>query len=98
MMPRAFVKVSAFPMTPNRKIDRKALPTPQRTAVVVSIGAPAEGTLEQTIPAIWCEGLELRGGGADTNFADVGGHSLAMVQVLGRLKEHVSPTVTLIDL
>ena len=57
-----------------------------------------EGGLEQTIAAIWCEVLELPEVGVDTNFADVGGHSLAMVQVLGRLKERVSQSVTLVDL
>jgi len=98
MMPRAFVKLSAFPMTPNRKIDRNALPAPQRAAVVIPIAARPEGSLEQTIAAIWCEVLELSDVGSDTNFADVGGHSLAMVQVLGRLKERVSPSVTLVDL
>ncbi len=50
-----------------------------------------EGGLEETIAAIWCEVLELPEVGVDTNFADVGGHSLAMVQVLGRLKERVEP-------
>ena len=85
-------------MTPNRKIDRKALPAPQRAAVVIPIAARPEGGLEQTIAAIWCEVLELPEVGVDTNFADVGGHSLAMVQVLGRLKDRVSQSVTLVDL
>jgi natural product biosynthesis luciferase-like monooxygenase protein len=98
MMPRAFVKLTAFPMTPNRKIDRKALPAPQRAAVVIPMTARPEGNLEQAIAAIWCEVLELPEVGSDTNFADVGGHSLAMVQVLGRLKDRVNPTVTLVDL
>jgi natural product biosynthesis luciferase-like monooxygenase protein len=98
MMPRAIVTLAAFPMTPNRKIDRKKLPAPQRTGVVIPIAARAEGGLEQTIAAIWCEVLELPEVGVDTNFADVGGHSLAMVQVLGRLKDRVNPSVTLIDL
>jgi natural product biosynthesis luciferase-like monooxygenase protein len=98
MMPRAFVSLSAFPMTPNRKIDRKKLPAPQRAAVVIPMTARVEGGLEQTIAAIWCEVLELPEVGADTNFADVGGHSLAMVQVLGKLKERVTPNVTLVDL
>jgi natural product biosynthesis luciferase-like monooxygenase protein len=98
MMPRAFVKLTAFPMTPNRKIDRRALPAPQRAAAVVPIAARPEGGLEQTIASIWCEVLELPEVGIDTNFADVGGHSLAMVQVLGRMKDRVSSTVTLVDL
>jgi natural product biosynthesis luciferase-like monooxygenase protein len=98
MMPRAIVTLSAFPMTPNRKIDRKKLPAPQRAAVVIPMTARAEGGLEQTVAAIWCEVLELPEIGVDTNFADVGGHSLAMVQVLGRLKDRVNQTVTLVDL
>jgi natural product biosynthesis luciferase-like monooxygenase protein len=99
MMPRAFVRLDRFPMTPNRKIDRKALPAPSReTTVVVAAEARPDSTLEQTIAAIWCEVLELSAVGIDTNFADVGGHSLAMVRVLGRLLERVSPDVKLVDL
>jgi natural product biosynthesis luciferase-like monooxygenase protein len=98
MMPRAFVKLSAFPLTPNRKIDRKALPAPERVAVAVAAEARPENNLEQTIAAIWCEVLELPEVGVDTNFADVGGHSLAMVRVLGRLKERVEAPVSLVDL
>jgi natural product biosynthesis luciferase-like monooxygenase protein len=98
MMPRAFVTLTAFPMTPNRKIDRKALPAPQRVAAAVATEAKPESSVEQTIAAIWCEVLELPEVGVDTNFADVGGHSLAMVRVLGRLKERVGAPVTLVDL
>jgi acyl carrier protein len=47
---------------------------------------------------VWCEVLELAEVGTDVNFADVGGHSLAMVQVLARLKDRVSHSLTLIDL
>jgi natural product biosynthesis luciferase-like monooxygenase protein len=98
MMPRAFVTLSAFPMTPNRKIDRKALPAPLRTAVAVPVEARAEGGVEQAIASIWCDVLSLPDVGVDTNFADVGGHSLAMVQVLGKLKAQVNEDVTLVDL
>jgi len=98
MMPRAFVTLAAFPMTPNRKIDRKALPAPHRVAVAAAPAARPEGTLEETIAAIWCEVLELPAVGVDVNFADVGGHSLAMVQVLGRLVDRVNPAIKLVDL
>jgi natural product biosynthesis luciferase-like monooxygenase protein len=97
MMPRTIVTLASFPMTPNRKIDRKKLPAPQRAAVVIPMTARAESSAEQTIAAIWCEVLELPEVGVDTNFADVGGHSLAMVQVLGKLKER-HQSVTLVDL
>jgi acyl carrier protein len=65
---------------------------------VVALGARPEGNREEAIAAIWCEVLELPGVGVDTNFADLGGHSLAMVQILGRLKERVDDSVTLVDL
>jgi acyl carrier protein len=92
------VTLSSFPMTPNRKIDRKKLPAPRRATVVIPMTARADGGLEQSIAAIWCEVLELPEVGVDTNFADVGGHSLAMVRVLGKLKERVNQRVTLVDL
>ncbi len=98
MMPRAFVVLSAFPMTPNRKIDRKALPAPRREAAAIAVEARPEGRLEQSIAAIWCEVLEVPAVGVDTNFADVGGHSLAMVRILGKLKASVNPDVRLVDL
>ena len=98
MIPRAFVTLSALPMTPNRKIDRKALPAPHRHPVVVAPAARPEGALEETIAAVWREVLDLPEVGVDTNFADLGGHSLAMVRVLGRLKERVDASVTLVDL
>jgi acyl-coenzyme A synthetase/AMP-(fatty) acid ligase/aryl carrier-like protein len=98
MMPRAFVTLTAFPMTPNRKIDRKALPAPHRVTASVATEARPVGDLEQTIASIWCDVLELPDVGVETNFADVGGHSLAMVRVLGRLKERVGAPVTLVDL
>jgi len=85
-------------MTPNRKIDRTALPAPQRAAVVVPPGARPEGALEETIAAIWCEVMELPAVGVDTNFAHLGGNSLAMVQVLGRLKQRGEAGATLVDL
>jgi acyl carrier protein len=98
MMPRAFMTLAAFPTTPNGKIDRRALPAPDRQAVAVPVATKAQGGVEQQIAEIWQEVLELPEVGVDTNFSDVGGHSLAMVRVLGRLKEKVSTKVTLVDL
>jgi natural product biosynthesis luciferase-like monooxygenase protein len=98
MMPRAFMTLAAFPTTPNGKIDRRALPSPERQVVAIPATTKPQGRVEQQIAEIWQEVLELPEVGIDTNFADVGGHSLAMVRVLGKLKEKVSTKVTLVDL
>ena len=80
MVPAAFLRLDAFPLTPNRKIDRKALPAPQtrRSATVTSI-APQAGTAGR-IAAIWTRVLGVEGITPQDHFFDLGGHSLLAVQ------------------
>ena len=80
MVPAAFLRLDAFPLTPNRKIDRKALPAPQtrRSATVTSI-APQAGTAGR-IAAIWTRVLGVDGITPQDHFFDLGGHSLLAVQ------------------
>jgi acyl carrier protein len=93
MVPTAFVVLPAMPLTPNGKIDRKALPAPD---AVAEAEAPAGGgeavddNIEQTISAIWCEVLKVPKVGPRDNFFDLGGHSLLMVHVLNRLRPKVT--------
>jgi acyl carrier protein len=98
MLPRAFVVLPGLPTTPNRKVDRKALPPPHRHAPAVAPAARPEGAVEEAVAAIWRDVLDLTEVPVDANFADLGGHSLAMVRVLGKLKERFDGTVTLVDL
>lgn len=101
MVPTNFVVLSRFPETPNRKIDRNALPAPLRAtpAPVASgeHGTPANA-LEETIAGIWREVLNAPNVGVNDNFFDVGGHSLLTIQVLGQLRKKISQPVTLVDL
>jgi natural product biosynthesis luciferase-like monooxygenase protein len=97
MVPAAFVPMGAFPQTPNRKLDRKALPPPAPTVAAAPQERPQSG-IEQTIAEIWQAVLNLSDVGVQDNFASLGGHSLLMVQVLGRLKDRVPGPVTLVDL
>ena len=82
MVPAHIVTLDAFPLTPNKKIDRKALPDPRPARVE----APAADTLTQTgataprIGAIWARILGLTDIRETDNFFNLGGHSLLAVQ------------------
>ena len=82
MVPAHFVELDEFPLTPNRKIDRKALPIPTNKKATVqdaSSSAP-ENQTEKQIAEIWKRVLGVTGVGAKDNFFDLGGHSLLAVQ------------------
>jgi natural product biosynthesis luciferase-like monooxygenase protein len=102
MVPTTFVSLATFPQTPNRKIDRKALPAPKTEAPAAAASAePREkpgSTLEETIAVIWRELLNRSQVGVTDNFFDLGGHSLLTIQLLGRLKQKVDKPVSLVDL
>jgi len=85
MLPAHFVAMPALPLTPNRKVDRKALPAPQdRTTIpalpVSDAPLPSAGIAAQ-IGAIWVRVLGVPRVGAKDNFFALGGHSLLAVQV-----------------
>ncbi|WP_208451389.1 phosphopantetheine-binding protein, partial [Burkholderia gladioli] len=76
MVPSAFVHVGAWPLTPNGKLERRALPDPEREAFG-SVGYEApRGETEETLAAIWAELLKQPKVGRHDNFFELGGHSL----------------------
>jgi amino acid adenylation domain-containing protein len=85
MIPSAFVLLSALPLNPNGKIDRRALPVPgvQREQTYV---APRNPT-EELVAQIWMELLGLPRIGIHEHFFTLGGHSLLVIRVLSRLRE-----------
>jgi amino acid adenylation domain-containing protein len=89
MVPVAFVEVDAFPLTPNKKIDRNALPLPGSISVA-SVGAkPSEPPLpglESQLAAIWRDVLGVAQVGRHDNFFELGGHSLLAVRVFAQLQ------------
>jgi amino acid adenylation domain-containing protein len=84
MMPAAFVRMDAFPLTQNGKVDRHALPGPKSS---LSENFPASWTeLERTIATVWREVLgDAAEIGANDNFFDVGGNSLRMTEANTKL-------------
>ncbi|MES2950537.1 MAG: amino acid adenylation domain-containing protein [Pseudomonadota bacterium] len=97
MVPSAFVFLDAWPITPNGKIDRNALPAPAERRMEPTAAMPRD-VLEQQVAAIWCEVLGVAAVGIDDSFFDVGGHSLGLVQVEVLLEERLAITVPTVDL
>lgn len=95
MLPSAIVFLDALPMTPNGKIDRRALPEPPTVGEVVE--APATAS-ERRIAEIWANVLGLESVGVTERFFDLGGHSLLMVDVHGQLEDWLGTDIALVDL
>ena len=95
MVPSAFVKLDAMPLTPNGKVDRKALPVPDADALVTHAYEAPQGPVEEVLASIWQELLGVERVGRHDNFFDLGGHSLLAVQLLARIRHDLGRDVTL---
>ncbi len=102
MVPSHFVVLEAFPQTPNRKIDRKALPSPIAATPVQSATETAatqpNSEIEKSIVTVWREVLHIERVGIDDNFFDLGGHSLLAVKAHRRLSAVLPRKISITDL
>jgi amino acid adenylation domain-containing protein len=99
MVPSVFVFLKTFPLTPNGKVDRKALPEPDSVRPDLETPyVPPRSDLEETTAAIWRELLRVERVGLYDNFFDLGGHSLLAVQVQARLREALNLDLPIIKL
>ncbi|MBJ9975109.1 amino acid adenylation domain-containing protein [Pseudomonas sp. S75] len=87
MVPSAFVALAEMPLSPNGKIDRKALPEPDPQALIGRSYEAPRGELEQTLAQIWSEVLKVEQVGRDDNFFELGGHSLLAVNLVSRMRQ-----------
>jgi natural product biosynthesis luciferase-like monooxygenase protein/amino acid adenylation domain-containing protein len=85
MVPAALVRLERLPLTPNRKVDRQALPAVAMDAGVDG-GAAPRGELEALVASVWTATLHLERAGIHDNFFEMGGHSLLAAQLLVRLR------------
>jgi hypothetical protein len=95
MVPARAIVLDSFPLTPNGKIDRQALPAPGAGIQALKGGVP-DDELERIVAAIWTEVLN-RPVGRDDNFFEIGGHSLAAVKVFSRLIAATGAPLSLTD-
>ncbi|HVR95472.1 MAG TPA: amino acid adenylation domain-containing protein, partial [Thermoanaerobaculia bacterium] len=85
MVPAVFVPLEALPLSPAGKVDRRALPAPERTRFEEEHAAPLD-PVEELLAGIWSEVLGLERVGAHDDFFALGGHSLLATQVVSRMR------------
>ncbi|HVR99922.1 MAG TPA: amino acid adenylation domain-containing protein [Thermoanaerobaculia bacterium] len=86
MVPAFFVFLDGLPMTPNGKVDRRALPAPDRAEMEEEAAEPRNAA-EDLLAGIWAEVLGRDRVGMHENFFEIGGHSLLATQVVSRIRE-----------
>lgn len=90
MIPLAFVILNAFPLNPNGKIDRRALPVPNLADNPQTVFVAPRNPTEETIAHIIANVLGLEKVGIYDNFFELGGHSLLATSVISRIRESLS--------
>jgi amino acid adenylation domain-containing protein len=98
MIPSAFVRLEEFPLTPNRKVDRKLLPAPEGGTVGSAPYEAPRTETEKDVAIIWQELLRTPRVGINDNFFDLGGHSLLVVQLQNRLRQQFHREISLVEL
>jgi len=86
MVPTALVVLEAFPRTPNGKIDRAALPVPERSRPAQRAEVAPRTRTEEILAGIWAEVLGLERVGVEDDFFDLGGHSLMAARLMAKLR------------
>jgi amino acid adenylation domain-containing protein len=88
MLPSAFVRLEALPINPNGKVDRRALPAPERMRSELASEYLAPRTpIEEVLAGIWAEVLKVERVSIYDSFFELGGHSLLATQVISRARE-----------
>jgi amino acid adenylation domain-containing protein len=85
MIPAALVWLGQLPLSPNGKIDRKALPDPVRAAGAQNYSAPTTRA-ERLLAAVWEEVLKVERVGVGDNYFDLGGDSILSIHVAARAR------------
>ncbi|CAD1792142.1 amino acid adenylation domain-containing protein [Xanthomonas euroxanthea] len=97
MVPAAFVPVTAWPLTPNGKLDRKALGDMSAAAVPTCRDEP-HGETELAVAALWREVFGLESIGREDDFFDLGGHSMTAVKLASRMSQAFSLEIPMVTL
>jgi amino acid adenylation domain-containing protein len=100
MVPPAFVVLEAMPLSPNGKIDRRALPAAARagSARRLSVAPASEAPrtpLEAELALLWCQVLGCPAVGVHDSFFDMGGHSLLATTLVARVREALQVEIPL---
>ena len=95
MVPNDFVQLDQLPITPNGKIDRKALPRPVPVLIPKESQSGLVTKTEKMVAAIWKKALETDEISRDTDFFEAGGHSMIAIQVMTQLEKETGKRLPL---
>jgi acyl carrier protein len=96
MVPSAFVQLDVFPLTSSGKVDRRALPEPEKKRQTETAYVAPRGYIERTITGVWQELLQIDKVGVNDNFFDLGGHSLLLIRVMNKLQEMFNKELSIV--
>ncbi len=97
MLPSAFIMLDELPLTPNNKVDRRALSAITQTPPEETFIAP-RNYIEKVLAEIWADVLRVERVGVTDNFFELGGHSLLATQVISRIRNMLGVDVPLASL
>ncbi|KAG0202291.1 hypothetical protein BGX28_005148 [Mortierella sp. GBA30] len=95
MVPSAFVRMDSFPLTPNGKLDRHALPDPSDDDFAREAFDEPQGRIESAISNIWSEILNVDRVGRHDDFFVIGGHSLLAVKMISQIRHMLGFEISL---
>ncbi|WP_339373114.1 amino acid adenylation domain-containing protein, partial [Paenibacillus elgii] len=95
MIPSYFVQLERMPLTPNGKVDRKALPAPEGSALAGTEYVAPRTAVETHLAKLWQEVLGISSVGVKDNFFDIGGHSLRATQLVSRIHKGMDSSISL---
>lgn len=95
MLPAFFVFIDSWPLTPNGKIDKRALPKPELT--ISHDCVKAEGQTETKLQEIWSHLLNISPAhlGVLSNFFELGGHSLLAMRLVAEIRDHWNKEISI---
>jgi amino acid adenylation domain-containing protein len=97
MLPTAWVFLDEIPLTPNGKIDRNALPEPQKKRPAISqTYCPPQTELEKLLAVIWQEILGFPQIGVDDPFFELGGTSIQAIQFIAHAGQILHQTIPIV--
>jgi amino acid adenylation domain-containing protein len=96
MLPAHFVLLSAIPLTPNGKVDTRALPLPRVERTAAEFAAPAS-PVERELAAVFADVLGCATVPADESFFNLGGHSLLLIAVQTRIAERLGTEIEMVE-
>jgi surfactin family lipopeptide synthetase C len=98
MIPADFLLLDAMPLTPSGKVNRLALPIPNRARLIETELVMPRTAIERAMAEIWQRVLGLEKVGVEDNFFELGGHSILMIKVQSQLRELFGREIPLVQI